>query len=77
MSTKNINENCVLHKDYGSFGDSKWQYHICEVSWFGKEPKFGIRPWNEDMSKYGKGITLEKDDLYDMLGIIEDILDNN
>ena len=61
-------------EDYGSFGEGKWQKHLTKVSWNGREPKFDIRPWNEDMTRPGKGITLDDGELYDLMGLIEDAL---
>lgn len=74
MEGRQINENLVLYKDLGSFGEGKWQNHLTLVSWFGKEPKYDIRSWNEDMSKCGKGITLDNSELYDLMCLIEDAL---
>lgn len=68
-------DNVTVYKDYGSFGDGKWQKHLTLSSWYGGEPKYDLRAWNEDMSKYGKGITLTDSDLYDLLNLIEDALE--
>lgn len=67
-------ESVSIYKDFGQFGDGKWAKHLTLVSWFGKEPKYDIRPWNADMTKYGKGVTLESSELYDLMSLIEDIL---
>lgn len=40
-----------------------WNLELNIVSWNGEEPKYDIRPWNEDHSKCGKGITLTEDNL--------------
>lgn len=68
-------DNVTVYKDYGSFGDGKWQKHLTLSSWYDGEPKYDLRAWNEDMSKYGKGITLTDSDLYDLLNLIEDVLE--
>lgn len=68
-------DNVTVYKDYGSFGDGKWQKHLTLSSWYDGEPKYDLRAWNEDMSKYGKGITLTDSDLYDLLNLIEDALE--
>lgn len=68
-------DNVTVYKDYGSFGDGKWQKHLTLASWYDGEPKYDLRSWNEDMSKYGKGITLTDSDLYDLLNLIEDALE--
>ena len=58
-------------KDFGSFGDGKWQKHLTLTKWGDNEPKYDIRPWNEDMTKMGKGITLDDGELFDLLDLIE------
>lgn len=37
-----------------------WATELNEVSWNGAESKYGIRRWNADHTKMGKGITLTK-----------------
>lgn len=61
-------------KDYGSFGEGKWQKHLTLMKWGDNEPKYDLRTWNEDMTKMGKGITLSKEDIFDLAGILEDVL---
>lgn len=63
-------------KDFGSFGEGKWQKHLTLIKWGNNEPKFDIRPWNDDMSKMGKGVTLDDADLFDLMTLIESALDN-
>lgn len=67
-------ENVTIYKDFGAFGEGKWQKHLTLVSWFGKDPKYDIRAWNEDMTKFGKGVSLDSSDLYDLLVLLEDAL---
>lgn len=62
-------------KDFGAFGDGKWQKHLTLIKWGDNEPKYDIRPWNEDMTKMGKGITLTDAELYDLLSLIETSLE--
>lgn len=62
-------------KDYGAFGEGKWQKHLTKISWNGGEPKFDVRAWNEDMTKMGKGITLDDADAYDLMCLLEKALD--
>lgn len=40
---------------------------VNKVSWYNKEAKWDIRPWNEDHTQCGKGITLTDEQL-DALG---------
>lgn len=32
------------------------------ISWYGKEPKYDLRGWNEDRSKMTKGISLSEEE---------------
>ena len=80
MSNESLDFKIV--KDFGGFGEGKWQKHLTLISWNGGEPKYDIRPWNEDMTKMGKGVTCNfitaenALDLMDMLrGIFEDGLE--
>lgn len=41
---------------------SGWTTQLNLVSWNGKEPKLDIRPWNEDHSRMGKGISLSMEE---------------
>ncbi len=65
---------CEVKEDFGSFGDGKWQKHLTLTSWNGREPVYDLRPWSEDMSQCGKGITMSKEDLYDLFSVLEDLL---
>ena len=40
-----------------------WQKELKLVSWYGKEPVYDLREWNEDHSRMSKGITLTKGEL--------------
>ena len=62
-------------KDFGSFGEGKWQKHLTLIKWGDNAPKYDIRPWNEDMTKMGKGVTLDDADLFDLMSLIESALD--
>lgn len=62
--------------DFGSFGEGKWQKHLTLIKWGKNEPKYDIRPWNEGMTKMGKGITLDDAELFDLMTLIESALDN-
>ena len=63
-------------KDFGAFGEGKWQKHLTLLSFNGKPPKYDIRPWNDDMSKMGKGISLDLEDLMDLQEMFSVILDS-
>lgn len=52
--------NYELTKEIGTIGSpapSGWTTQLNLVSWNGKEPKLDIRPWNEDYSRMGRGIS--------------------
>lgn len=40
-----------------------WHKELNLVKWGDNSPKYDLRPWNEDRSKMGKGITLTKEEL--------------
>ena len=63
-----------IKKDIGAFGDGRWQKHLTLISWGGREPKYDIRAWNESMTIPNKGVTLTKEDLYDLYNLIEEEL---
>lgn len=49
-----------------------WTVEINKVSWNGNEPKWDIRPWNEDHSRCGKGITLTEEQMMNLREFITD-----
>lgn len=64
-------------KDFGAFGEGKWQKHLTLLSFNGKPPKYDIRPWNDDMSKMGKGVSLDLEDLMDLQEMFSVIIDSD
>ena len=63
-------------KDFGAFGEGEWQKHLTFIRWGNNKPKFDIRPWNQDMTKCGKGITLTDAEAFDLIQLLEDALDS-
>lgn len=59
----------------GILGESKggWTLELNMVSWSGREPKYDIRSWSPDHQKMGKGVTLTKEELSALKGILESI----
>lgn len=57
--------NFEIHKTVLAFPakDSGWRKELNLVSWYGKDPVYDLREWNEDHTKMSKGITLTKDEL--------------
>lgn len=43
--------------------DGTWHKELNLVKWGSREPKYDLRPWNDDRSKMGKGTTLTKEEL--------------
>lgn len=57
--------NYEVTEEIGVIGNptpSGWTTQLNLVSWNGKEPKIDIRPWNEDHSRMGKGISLSMEE---------------
>ena len=75
-NTNNGDLDFQILNDFGAFGEGKWQKHLTYIQWGDNKPKFDIRPWNEDMTKCGKGVTLDDSDLFDLLGLIETALES-
>lgn len=53
---------------------SGWTTQLNLVSWNGKEPKLDIRPWNEDRSRMGKGISLSREDATELANLLSSYL---
>lgn len=48
-----------------------WTKELNLVSWNGREPKYDLREWSSEHDKMGKGVTLSKDELDALKGILE------
>ena len=44
----------------------KWKKELCIVQWGDNIAKYEIRPWNEDHTKFGKGVTLSLPELKEL-----------
>ncbi len=65
-------------KDFGEFEvdtSNKWKKRLKLISWNGNEPKYDIRDWCPNNEKYGKGITLTSDELFELASKIDEILE--
>lgn len=49
-----------------------WNLELNLIKWNDGEPKYDIRPWNEDHSRSGKGLTLTLDNLRAIVKYAED-----
>ena len=50
-----------------------WERQLNLISWNDHEPKYDIRDWSPDGSKMGKGISMTKEDLIALKGILDDM----
>lgn len=48
-----------------------WTKELNLVSWNGREPKYDLREWSPEHDKMGKGVTLSKEELEALKGILE------
>lgn len=48
-----------------------WTKELNLISWNGREPKYDLREWSPEHEKMGKGVTLSKDELDALKGILE------
>ena len=52
---------------------SGWERQLNMVSWNGKDPKYDIRDWSPDGSKMGKGISMTREELATLKGILDEM----
>ena len=48
-----------------------WTKELNLISWKGREPKYDLREWSPEHDKMGKGVTLSKEELDALKGILE------
>lgn len=48
-----------------------WTKELNLISWNGREPKYDLREWSPEHDKMGKGVTLSKEELDELKGILE------
>lgn len=70
MECKIIRHGRILERVNGG-----WTVEINLVSWYGKDPKWEIRSWNEDHTKCGKGVTLSEDALRELTNFLNGVKD--
>jgi len=49
-----------------------WKKEVNIVSWNDRKPKVDIREWDEEHQKMGKGITLSKDEVKELVKILSE-----
>ncbi|OIJ13594.1 hypothetical protein BKP37_09935 [Anaerobacillus alkalilacustris] len=47
-----------------------WKKELNLISWNDRQPKYDLRDWDSDYKKMGKGITLSKEELLELKGIL-------
>lgn len=62
----NIEFEIIEHVGILSSSSKGWHTEVNVISWNGNAAKYDIRPWNEDHTKCGKGITLTNEEYYEL-----------
>jgi hypothetical protein len=57
---------------FGIISEAKngWTVELNSVSWGGRPAKYDIRSWSPDHEKMGKGVTLTKEELVALKGLL-------
>ena len=71
MPKAEISFEIVEHIGVLSTGSKGWTKELNLISWNGREPKYDLREWSPEHDKMGKGVTLSKDELDELKGILE------
>lgn len=50
-----------------------WSKELNLISWNDREAKFDVRDWSPEHEKMGKGVTLSKEELIKLRGILNDM----
>ena len=50
---------------------SGWEKQLNLMRWNDRNPKYDIREWSPDGEKMGKGVTLSKEELLALKGLLE------
>ena len=60
-------------RHYGVLSTSArgWIKELNLVRWNGREPKFDIREWQPDHQKMSKGVTMTREEIGELYGILE------
>ena len=74
MAEKGITCEIVRPIKVLSVNERGYTKEINLVSWNGAEPKFDIRNWHPGRVRSGKGITLTKDEIINLLDAMEEVL---
>lgn len=68
-----IKYNIIKNLGILSEGTKGWKKEVNIVSWNDRSPKIDIREWDPEHIKMGKGITLTKVELLELISIFQKI----
>lgn len=54
-------------------GSKGWSKEVNIISWNGRKPKIDIRDWDGNNEKMGKGLTLTKEELKTLKGLLNSL----
>ncbi len=68
-------EKYVIYKHIGDLSKSNngWVKELNFISWNDREPVYDIRTWNEEHTKYGKGITITSKQIVTLKELLNEI----
>ena len=60
-------------ESFGAISENSrgWTKELNLVSWNEREPKYDIREWSPDHQKMGKGITMSKEEILALKGLLD------
>ena len=64
-----------ITQNLGTIAEGKggWNLELNLVSWGGRPAKYDIRSWSPDHQKMGKGVTLTKEELEALKGLLSNL----
>ena len=64
-----------IRKNLGVIGEGTkgWKKEVNVVSWNDRKPKLDIRDWDENHSKMGKGVTLNREEVIELKRVLNEI----
>lgn len=71
MPKSEISFEIIEHIGVLSNGTKGWTKELNLISWNGREPKYDLREWSPEHDKMGKGVTLSKEEMEALKGILE------
>lgn len=70
-----IFENYVVYRYISNLSKSNngWVKELNFISWNNREPVYDIRTWNQDYTKYGKGIMITPKQIFILKELLSEI----